>query len=206
MSVTFEEDYRKAGFAGELGLGQRPALLVVDMMMAYFDHASPMYAGSKPVLEGTLSLIQVARARNVPVIFTQQFNDPAASQTPYARKVPALKLLDRGSSLSALHPSLPLEYGTILVKRFPSAFHKTNLAERLAALRVDTLIITGLTTSGCIRATAMDTMLNGLIGVVVREAVGDRNLRQHEANLFDIHAKLADVRALAEVGAWLETR
>ena len=90
-------------------------------------------------------------------------------------------------------------------ERPPSAFHKTDLADRLRSLGVDTLILTGLTTSGCVRATAMDTMLNGFLGAVVREAVGDRNKAQHEANLFDIDAKLVDVRSEADVLAWLRS-
>ncbi len=202
-ALSSEEDYRAAGFAGTLGFGHRPALLVVDMMMAYFDRSSPMYAGVEGVIPPTLALIAAARRRGAPVILTQQFNDPGAADTVYARKVQALKLLDRDSPFAALHPDLPAGDEPVLVKGFPSAFYRTDLAERLAAHRVDTLIITGLSTSGCIRATAMDTMLHGLIGIVVREAVGDRNLQQHEANLFDINAKLADVRSLAEVEAWL---
>ncbi len=202
--MSQEQDYRSAGFAGELGFGRHPALVVIDMMMAYFEPSSPMYARVEKVLESNVRLVTAAYSSKVPVFFTRQFYEERESNDVYVRKVPALKLLRPGSPLTALVPSLPTDGGTVLVKRYPSAFQKTELASRLAALGVDTLIMTGLTTSGCVRATAMDALLNGLIGVVVREAVGDRNEAQHRANLFDINAKLADVRSESDVVAWLK--
>ena len=206
MSSVRENDYRSAGFSGALGFGRTPALLVIDMMMSYFDRASPMYAGVEAVAASNLRLIAAAQARKIPLFFTRQVHEQSADATVYARKVPALKLLNPGSALAELHPSLPADSGTVIVKRYPSAFYRTDLASRLLALKVDTLIITGLTTSGCVRATAMDTLLNDLTGVVVREAVGDRDARAHEANLFDIDAKLADVRSEADVLRWIDGR
>lgn len=202
--MSQEQDYRSAGFAGELGFGRHPALVVIDMMMAYFEPSSPMYARVENVLESNVRLVTAAYARKVPVFFTRQLYEERESNHVYVRKVPALKLLRPGSPLTALVPSLPTDRGTVFVKRYPSAFHKTELASQLAALGVDTVIMTGLTTSGCVRATAMDALLNGLIGVVVREAVGDRNEAQHRANLFDINAKLADVRSESDLVARLK--
>lgn len=202
MTLSRNEDYLSAGFSGRLGLGRKPVLLVIDMVMAYFDRASPMYAGVEKVAESNVRLIDAAHRAGVPVIFTRQFYEEAQGDRLYALKVPALKLLAPEAPLTRLEPSLPTEGATVMVKRYPSAFHKTDLAGRLAARNVDTVIITGLTTSGCVRATAMDTLLNGFIGVVVQEAVGDRNEAQHAANLFDIDAKLADVRSEAEVLDW----
>ena len=124
----------------------------------------------------------------------------------YVRKVPALKLLRPGSSFAELHPALPVDQGEVFVKHYPSAFHRTRFAAQLADMKVDTLIIGGLTTSGCVRATAMDSLLMNLRGIVVREAVGDRSSAVHEANLFDIDGKLADVRAEEEVVNWLSSR
>jgi maleamate amidohydrolase len=204
MTVTPEQDYRSAGFAGQVGFGKKPAMLVIDMMMNYFEKSSPMYAGVEAVADSNKRLIELAYARNIPVIFTQQFYEEPRDGSVYVRKVPALKMLRRGSPLTALHPSLPTGQGTVLVKHYPSAFHRTDLAAQLKALGVDTLIITGLTTSGCVRATAMDTLLNDFAGIVVREAVGDRDQRIHEANLFDINGKLADVRSEAEVSEWMK--
>ncbi|HLX26913.1 MAG TPA: isochorismatase family protein [Casimicrobiaceae bacterium] len=200
-----DADYRSAGFAGKLGFGKRPAVIVIDMVMAYFDRTSPMYAGVEAVAESARRVVDAALSSGVPVFFTQQFFDDALAGGVYARKVRALQLLRRDSALAELHPSVPVERGTIVVKRFPSAFHGTGLNARLRALQVDTLIVTGLTTSGCVRATAMDALLHDFIGVVVREAVGDRDARAHEANLFDIHAKLADVQSEGDVIGWLST-
>ena len=206
MNADHGADYRSAGFAGTIGFGRRPALVVVDLMMSYFDRTSPMYAAVEDVLPSNVRLIDAAHAAGVPIYFTRQHYEDARDESVYVRKVPALKLLRPGSPLAELHPALPLAKGTIFVKHFPSAFHRTDFAARLVAQNVDTLIITGLTTSGCVRATAMDALLHDLAGVVVREAVGDRDRAIHEANLFDIHGKLADVRSEADVLAWIGSR
>lgn len=203
MAKSQDEDYASAGFAGSLGFGRKPAVIVIDMVMAYFDRSSPMYAGVEAVLESNRRLLRVADRKRIPVIFTRQFFEEPTSDGAYVRKVPALKLLRPDSPLTAIEPSLPTDRATVIIKHFPSAFHRTDLAARLESLAVDTLIITGLTTSGCVRATAMDALLHDLRGVVVREAVGDRDQRQHEANLFDINAKLGDVRSEADVIGWL---
>ncbi len=206
MAATPDEDYRSAGFAGRVGFGKKAAVIVIDMMMNYFEKTSPMYASVEKVTESNVRLLEIAYAKNIPVIFTQQFYEDPTDDSVYVRKVPALKMLRRGSPLTALHPDLPVAQGKVMVKHYPSAFHRTDLGAQLKALGVDTLIITGLTTSGCVRATAMDTLLNGLVGVVVREAVGDRDKRAHEANLFDINAKLADVLGESEVITWMKNR
>ena len=200
-----EADYQGAGFAGRLGFGSSPALVVVDLMVAYFDHDSPMYAHVEHVLENCLRLIDVATTNSVPVILTRQvFDGPDGGI--YVRKVPALKLLRPSSPLAALHPSLTDRGGSVLVKRFPSAFQRTELADQLHRLGVDTPIVVGLTTSGCIRATAMDCLLHDFHGVVVADAVGDRDVGAHEANLFDINNKLADVSNSASVAEWMAQR
>jgi maleamate amidohydrolase len=198
------KDTRTAGFAGEIGFGSRPALLVVDMMKCYFERTSLMYAGVESVVQPCVRLARVSHAHGAPVFFTRQLYEEGGANDVYARKVRALELLRPGSTLADLHPDMPVHLGETFVKHYPSAFHKTGFADRLRALDVDTLLITGLTTSGCIRATAMDCLLHGLHGVVVREAVGDRDARIQQSNLFDINAKLADVKAEPEVTAWLE--
>jgi maleamate amidohydrolase len=202
------DDYRRAGFLGEVGFGSAPALLIVDPVMAYFDPSSPLYAGVESALAGMCRLRDLARANGLPIILTrQEFTGDGVDRGLYRRKVPALDLLRAGSPLAAIVPALaPAAGETVIVKHYPSAFFATDLAERLRAGRIDTLLVAGLTTSGCIRATVMDTLLNGIAGIVVREAVGDRDPAQHEANLFDIAAKLADVRDEAEIVSWLATR
>jgi maleamate amidohydrolase len=191
-------DYRSAGFSGRIGFGRRPALIVIDMMMSYFDRSSPMYAGVEAVLESCLCVIAAATARGVPTIYTRQIFDEPDGRSIYARKVPALKLLRRGSPLAELHPRLPAAADSVMVKHYPGAFHRTDLAARLAARGCDSVVLAGLTTSGCVRATAMDALLLDIPAAVVREAVGDRDARAHEANLFDIDGKLADVCGEAE--------
>lgn len=203
MTLSQDKGYAAAGFSGSLGYGKNPALVVIDMMMNYFEPSSPMYAGVETVVESNVRLLEAAYAKGIPVFFTQQFYDDRDDENVYVRKVPALKLLKQGSPLTQLHPSLRSEEATVLVKRYPSVFHKSDFAHRLQSLGVDTLLITGLSTSGCVRATAMDTMLANISGVVVKEAVGDRDHSVHEANLFDINAKLADVRSETEVLQWL---
>jgi maleamate amidohydrolase len=203
-----DDDYRRAGFLGEVGLGDTPALLIVDPVMAYFDRASPLYAGVEDALAGMRRLRDFARAHRLPVILTrQEFVGDGVDGGLYRRKVPALDLLRPGSPLAAIVPELsPAADEVVIVKRYPSAFFATDLAQRLRHGGIDTLLIAGLTTSGCIRATAMDALLHGVAGIVVREAVGDRNPAQHEANLFDIAAKLADVRGEEEIVSWLAAR
>jgi maleamate amidohydrolase len=205
MGGAREADYRGAGFAGAVGFGSRPALVVVDLMLAYFDRDSPMYARVEAVLETCLRLIDLASTSRVPVILTRQvFEGP--DDAIYVRKVPALKLLRPSSHLAELHPSLRHRRAEVLVKHFPSAFYRTNLTDRLHQLGVDTPIVVGLTTSGCIRATAMDCLLHDFHGVVVRDAVGDRDISAHEANLFDINNKLADVADSTNIVEWIGRR
>jgi len=201
-----EADYRSAGFRGDIGFGTRAAVVVVDAVLAYFDRSSPMYAGVEDALDGTVRVVRAARAAGMPVFFTRQLFEELDDEGVYARKVPALKLLRPGSKLAELHPDLPAQPHEVFVKHYPSAFHRTDFADRLQRLGVDTLIVTGLTTSGCVRATAMDCLLHDLRGIVVREAVGDRDRAVHEANLFDIDSKLADVKPLREVIEWIESR
>ena len=201
-----EAEYRSAGFRGDIGFGTRGAVIVIDMMLAYFDRSSPMYAGVEDVLDPTARAVRAARAARMPVFFTRQLFEELDEDGVYVRKVPALKLLRPGSKLAELHPDLPAKPEEVLVKHYPSAFHRTDFADRLRRLRVDTLVMTGLTTSGCVRATAMDCLLHDLRGIVVREAVGDRDCAAHEANLFDIDSKLADVRRLQEVIEWIRAR
>jgi maleamate amidohydrolase len=201
----WKADYRGAGFLGEIGFGRRPALVIIDAVRAYLDRDSPLYAGIEDAIDGMARLLSVARERRIPIIFTrQEFERDGVDGGVYRRKVPVLNLLKPGSVLAEIVPALAPGPGEIVIlKRYPSAFFHTDLDAHLKAARVDTLLIAGLTTSGCVRATAMDTMLAGYAGMVVRQAVGDRSVAQHEANLFDIAAKLSDVRGEAEVISWL---
>jgi maleamate amidohydrolase len=182
-------------FDGHLAFGLRPALVIVDVVMAYFDKASPFYAGADDVLATNQRLLAAARTASIPVIFTNVMYQPGGADGGlFYRKIPALKVFDRGSPLGAFPPGLRPDSGDIVItKQYASAFFGTELAAKLSELKIDTLLITGLSTSGCVRATALDALQHGFAPFVVRDACGDRHPAPHEANLFDLQAKYAEV-------------
>lgn len=187
-------------FDGHLPFGRHPALLIIDMVRAYLDPASPLYAGIETALASNRRLAAAARAAGVPVIFTNvEYQPGGADGGVFYRKVPALKVFDRGSPLGAFPEELaPLPGETVITKQYASAFFGTGLAEKLRALGIDTLLIGGVSTSGCVRASALDACQNGFLPFVVRDACGDRHQAPHEANLFDLQAKYAEVITEAE--------
>jgi maleamate amidohydrolase len=192
-------DYELAGFAGYLELGSRPALVLVDPAQAYIDPECPLYAGVEDAADGMRELLAAARAAGIPVFVSRVVIGPVDGGI-FRRKVPALKWLDPESPYSGYIDGLePLAGETVVTKQYPSVFAGTSFAATLTALGIDTLVIGGLSTSGCIRATATDAMQAGFIPVVVRDAVGDRLPGPHEANLFDIQAKIGEVVSLDEV-------
>ena len=193
-------DYARAGFGGHLPFGVRPALLVVDVCRAYLDPASPLYAGVEDALAANVTLAAAARAGGVPVVFTRvRYTAGGRDGGLFYRKVPALAAFLDDNPLGDFDPSLrPLPGEVIVTKQYASAFFGTSLAAMLTALAVDTLLVTGFSTSGCVRATALDALQHGFVPYVVRDACGDRAPEPHEANLFDLHAKYAEVIGLAD--------
>ena len=193
-------------FDGHLPFGQRPALLIVDFVVAYLDPASPLYAGVEDALASNERLLAAARRAGIPVLFTNVVYTPGgADGGVFYRKVPALRLFDRGSPWGAFPASLQPQDGELVIsKQYASSFFGTHLAATLTAKSVDTLLITGLSTSGCVRATALDACQHGFLPFVVREACGDRHPGPHEANLFDLQAKYAEVISEAQAIAHLE--
>lgn len=196
-----EADYAAAGFGGRLPFGERPALLVVDVCNAYLDPASPLYAGVEDALASNIRLVDAARSAGVPVVFTRVlYSANGADGGLFYRKVPALKAYLPGNPLG----DFPAGFGprgdeVLVTKQYASAFFGTSLAATLNTMRIDTLAITGFSTSGCVRATALDALQNGFAPFVVREACGDRAPGPHEANLFDLQAKYAEVVGEAEL-------
>ena len=182
-------------FDGRLSFGKRPALLIVDFVMAYLDPASPLYAGVEDALASNERLLAAARAAGIPVIFTNVvYQADGADGGLFYKKIPSLRVFLEGSPLGAFPPSLqPVDGERVISKQFASAFFGTSLAETLSEEGIDTLLITGLSTSGCVRATALDALQSGFAPFVVREACGDRHPAPHEANLFDLQAKYAEV-------------
>jgi maleamate amidohydrolase len=206
MNEALTSSYAGA-FDGSLPFGTRPALLVVDVVVAYLTPGSPLY---DPAFEAALAsnerLVAAARKAGMPVIFTNVVYQPGGADGGlFYAKVPALSAFQRGSPMGAFPDTLqPLPEETIVSKQYASAFFGTSLASTLAAQRIDSLLITGFSTSGCVRATALDALQSGFVPFVVREACGDRHAAPHEANLFDLQAKYAEVideaRALALIG------
>lgn len=190
-------------FDGRLPFGKYPALLIVDFVMAYLDPASPLYAKVENALASNVRLLAVARAANIPVIFTNVvYEADGANGGLFYKKIPALSVFVKGSQLGAFPPSLqPMEGERIISKQFASAFFGTSLSDMLTAEGIDTLLITGLSTSGCVRATALDALQSGFAPFVVRDACGDRHSAPHEANLFDLQAKYAEVVSESEACA-----
>ena len=187
-------------FDGHLPFGKRPALLIVDFVVAYLQKDSPLYAGVEDALASNERLLAAARAAGIPVLFTNVSYTPGgADGGVFYRKVPALRLFEAGSPMGAFPDSLKPRAGELVVtKQYASSFFGTHLAATLTAMGVDTLLITGLSTSGCVRATALDACQHGFLPFVVREACGDRHAAPHEANLFDLQAKYAEVISEAE--------
>lgn len=201
MTTNLDEDYTRAGFGGRLPFGRRPVLLIVDVCRAYLDPASPLYAGVEDALASNVRLADAARRLGVPVLFTQVvYRAGGVDGGLFYRKVPALKAFLEGSPLGDFDDALRALPGELVVsKQYASAFFGTSLAATLTAMGADCVIVTGFSTSGCVRATALDAVQHGFLPFVVREACGDRDPRPHEANLFDLQAKYAEVVSEAEV-------
>ncbi|WP_373987326.1 isochorismatase family protein [Duganella sp. BuS-21] len=193
-----EADYQRAGFGAHLPFGTRPALLVVDVVEAYLRPESGLYAPAfVAALESNIRLVAAARQAGVPVIFTTMLYCAGTAGLDggvFFRKAPALRAYLAGSPLAAFSPRLlPRADEIVVSKQYASAFFGTSLASTLNAMRIDTVMLTGFSTSGCVRASTLDAMQHGFVPFVVREACGDRDARPHEANLFDLQAKYAEV-------------
>ncbi len=205
MTDELQANYEVAGFGGRLPFGQRPALLLVDIVMAYLDPKSRLYAGADGVLAANMRLAQSFRDIGAMVVFTRvTYQAGGLDGGLFFRKVPALRAFLPGSPLGAFHESLrPTAQDILVDKQYPSAFFGTSLASTLHASAIDTVVIGGFSTSGCVRATALDALQHGFAPFVVREACGERDQRPHEANLFDIRAKIGEVVAEADIHAEL---
>lgn len=193
---------RHEGFHGRAGFGRRPALVVVDVNRGFTDPSSPLACDLDGVVAAVARLLEAFRTAGLPVVFTTVSYDVAAKQAAavFIEKVPALLTLEAGSGWEEIDPRIaPLAGEPVLTKHWASAFFGTPLASFLTAAGCDSLVVTGASTSGCVRATAVDGLQHGYRVIVPREAVGDRNPSAHEANLYDIDTKYGDVVAVDEV-------
>ncbi len=199
--------YDAARIGQRITLGERPAVLVVDFSCGFTDPACALGSDLSEAVGATAELLRLARELGVPVIFTTiAFGSSLADGGLWLQKMPALADLQIGGKWVEIDPRLERrDDETVVVKKGASAFFGTNLTAILVSRGIDTVVLCGATTSGCVRATAIDLMQNGFPTVVPRESVGDRAQAPHEANLFDIQAKYADVIGLEEAVGYLSS-
>tara|TARA_Y100000389_G_scaffold189776_1_gene213880 strand:+ start:3085 stop:3663 length:579 start_codon:yes stop_codon:yes gene_type:complete len=176
------------------GLGSAPALVVVDMCRGFIDPSSPLGFKCDELIQANIILVNKFREMNLPVIFTTTIYRDISEASVFRSKIPALNILKPGSEETSFLAELSPDSEDILIeKKFASSFFGTNLADDLRRLNVDSVVISGVTTSGCVRATALDSLQNNFLTTVAEDCVGDRDLNAHRANLFDLQSKYADV-------------
>ncbi len=192
-----DENYARAGYHAAQVWGRRPALILIDFAQAYVEPTSPLFGGEgcRTALASALKLRESAHECGLPVVLTEVvYRKGGADGGVFFRKTPVLSCFLAGSATQRYAGGLsPRDDEIVVAKQYPSAFFGTSLGATLTSAGVDSLVITGLTTSGCVRATCVDSMSSGFITIVAREGVGDRDPRPHEANLYDMNAKYADV-------------
>ena len=197
--------YAKQGFGNKSGFGVAPALVIVDFVNGFND--PDLFGGGNipEAIEQTKKLLAFFRAKKLPVCFTRVvYADDGSDAGVFCLKAPKLKILTEASRDSQVVDELkPVEGEYVLRKTQPSAFFGTDLAPWLIRQRVDTVIVTGATTSGCVRASVVDSMSYNLRTIVASDGVGDRALGPHEANLFDMGQKYADLHKVEEIMAVL---
>ncbi len=200
MTEGLAANYARGGFDGHLAFGRSPALVIVDVCKAYLEPSSPLYAGVEDALASNIRLASAARAAGVPVIFTRVvYAADGRDGGLFFKKVRVLASFIEGNPLGDFADGLrPAPSELVVTKQYASAFFGTSLASTLKAMSVDTVMLTGFSTSGCVRASALDALQHGFIPFVIREACGDRAPGPHEANLFDLQAKYAEVVSEAE--------
>lgn len=205
MSDDLDANYARA-YGTRVGFGKKPALILIDFCQGYFDPTCDLYAGVEDALSSALRVRAAARAANVPVILTNVvYHSTAINGGRFYEKAAPLRYFLEGSPMGAWPQGLVPEADELVIsKQYPSAFFGTSLASTLTAMGVDSVLLTGLTTSGCVRASCVDAMSHGFRTAVIAEACGDRHPGPHEANLFDMNAKYADVVSEADAVAFLK--
>ncbi|MDO9434629.1 isochorismatase family protein [Hydrogenophaga sp.] len=194
-----------SAFGATVGYGSRQALVMIDFAQAYFVPESPLFANCPHTAEQAAQLLAWARERHMLICHTRvNYRADGLDGGVFFRKIPALRVFCQGHPLAEFVPALaPRDNEPVVTKQYASAFFGTSLASLLRAQGIDCLLLAGMSTSGCVRASAVDAIQHGFIPVVVGDACGDRHSAPHEANLFDLSAKYADVRTLDQVRASL---
>lgn len=189
------ELYKDRNFSGSVGFGERPALIAIDLIKAFTDHESDLGSDVDEIVEQASRLLAAFREHDLPRYFTTvAYQESYGDAGIFIEKVPALRELRLGSDRVKVDDRLaPDDNERVILKKYASAFFGTDLETELTTHGVDTLVLIGVTTSGCIRATAVDSLQHGYRTIVPADAVGDRAEGPHKANLFDIDAKYGDV-------------
>ena len=205
---TEAEFFASKGFGQRMGFGETPALIVIDFLKAFTDPSQMLGSDLSHEIAATNKLLAAAHNRKVPVFFSVvSYEDEDLKDAGiWTLKQKGSVTLRAGSEGVGLDSRLEFRKGDSLIsKKYASCFFGTDFVPRLNTYRADTLIIAGCTTSGCVRATAVDALQNGFRPMIVREAVGDRSRPAHDQSLFDLQAKYADVVSLDETVAYLNT-
>ena len=199
------ENYRRA-YDKKVGFGHRPALIMIDFRQGYFDPDCDLYADVEDALASALRVREAARSAKIPVILTNVSYHPSAIDGGrFFEKASPLRHFIEGNPMAAFASGMePRAEELVITKQYPSAFFGTSLASTLTAMGIDSVLLTGLTTSGCVRASCVDAMSHGFRTAVVADACGDRHTDPHEANLFAMNAKYADVVSEEETIRFLQ--
>ncbi|MBM1817310.1 isochorismatase family protein [Pseudosulfitobacter pseudonitzschiae] len=205
--MSQEQVYSDAGFGQSVPRGTRPAIVVVDFSYGFTDTQYPTAADMSAQIAATRSLTDKARALGLPVIYTTIAYQPwERDSLPWLKKASGMAALLAGSRLVEIDAATGIQPADpVIVKHGASAFHGTNLAGLLTGASVDTVIVTGATTSGCVRATVVDAVQSGFNVLVPRDCCADRAEAPHEANLYDMNQKYADVTDAADIAVWLDS-
>lgn len=201
-----QQIYQHAGFTGGVGFGQHPAVLVIDFQLGFTDpDRSPLASDCSPAVGATARVVDEARRQGAPIFFTAIAYEPNLRDAGlWLKKAPSLEVLRIDTDLAEIDPRLhPEPADTLIIKKCASAFFGTALAATLTAAGVDTLLIGGATTSGCVRASVVDAMQYGFRPIVLLDGVADRAEGPHNANLFDMGSKYADLATSEEVLTYL---
>lgn len=204
-----ETFFKERGFGKSLDFGEKPCLIVVDVINGFTDSSMPMGSDLSPQIIQINKLLDIVHSMDMPAIFTTISYDDAtlADSGIWFQKMEGLRTLKAGTDAVNLDPRLDFQSGdTLMIKKYASAFFGTDLISRLTASKIDTVIIVGCTTCGCIRATAVDALQYGYRPIVVEDAVGDRSMESHEQSLFDLRQKYADVLKTDQVIATLRSK
>lgn len=205
--MSQEQVYDQAGFGRAVPRGTRPAIVVVDFSYGFTDTQYPTASDMAPAIAATRKLTDFARAAGVPVIYTTIAYHPGElDKLPWLKKATGMAALIEGSRLVEIDAATGIQPGdAVVTKKGASSFFGSTLAALLTGAQVDTVIVTGATTSGCVRATVVDAVQSGFNVLVPADCCGDRAQAPHDANLYDMQQKYADVTDSDDILSWLKS-